>query len=111
MNDDLSLVSVIKVRFGESSVSALQTTADGTFTLWTKNDLLKDLLKFLKTEIIQPFRMLYDLTAIDERRRLKRSNQPESDFTIVYHLTSFDRNQDIRIKVPLNLYKPSPEKI
>ena len=45
--------------------------------------------------------MLYDLTAIDERRRSNRLNQPESDFTIVYHLTSLDRNDDIRIKVPL----------
>ena len=58
MNDDLSLVSVIKVRFGESSISSLQTTADGTFTLWTKSEQVKDLLKFLKTEITQPFRML-----------------------------------------------------
>ena len=46
--------------------------------------------------------MLYDLTAIDERTRTKRGDQPASDFTVVYHLTSFDRNQDIRIKVALN---------
>ena len=31
----------------------------------------------------------------------KRNGQPASDFTVVYHLTSFDRNSDIRIKVPL----------
>ncbi len=45
--------------------------------------------------------MLYDLTAIDERVRNHRQDQPESDFTVVYHLLSFDRNEDIRIKVPL----------
>ena len=43
--------------------------------------------------------MLYDLTAIDERMRAHRDGQPPSDFTVVYHLLSFDRNEDIRIKV------------
>ena len=45
--------------------------------------------------------MLYDLTAIDERHRQNRTGQPESDFTLVYHLLSFERNEDIRVKVPL----------
>ena len=34
-------------------------------------------------------------------------NQPESDFTVVYHLLSFERNEDIRIKVPLEAENPS----
>ncbi len=55
--------------------------------------------------------MLYDLTAIDERRRAEKINQPESDFTIVYHLTSFERNEDIRIKVPLKGEYPSIQSI
>ena len=111
MSGDLSLISGIKIRLGESSVIAIQTTADGTLTLWVKSDQIKELLKYLKNEIIQPFRMLYDLTAIDERRRLNRFNQPESDFTVVYHLTSFDRNQDIRIKVALKGEYPSIQSI
>ena len=45
--------------------------------------------------------MLYDLTAIDERRRSEERYTSEGDFTIVYHLTSLERNEDIRIKVPL----------
>jgi len=45
--------------------------------------------------------MLYDLTAIDERARTHRNGQPACDFTVVYHLLSFDRNGYIRIKVPL----------
>ena len=45
--------------------------------------------------------MLYDLTAIDERMRVHREGQPASDFTVVYHLLSFSRNEYIRIKVPL----------
>ena len=43
--------------------------------------------------------MLYDLTAIDERMRTHREGQPASDFTVVYHLLSFERNEDVRLKV------------
>ena len=64
----------------------------------TRNRLVQ-LLKYLKNEIPLPYKMLYDLTAIDERTRTRREGQPASDFTVVYHLTSFERNQDIRIKV------------
>lgn len=38
--------------------------------------------------------MLFDLTVIDERLRQHREGQPPSDFTIVYHLLSFERNAD-----------------
>ena len=64
---------------------------------------IHDLLRYLKNEIPQPYRMLYDLTAIDERARKHRDGQPTSDFTVVYHLLSFDRNQYVRIKVPLKM--------
>ena len=45
--------------------------------------------------------MLYSITAIDERMRKHRDGQPKSDFTLVYHLFSYDRIQYIRIKVAL----------
>jgi NADH-quinone oxidoreductase subunit C/D len=101
MNDTLSLISEITTRLGNSSILQMQSTADGTTTLWVKSDQLKDVLKFLKTGIPQPYSMLYDLTAIDERRKSGKQDTPQSDFTIVYHLISLDRNADVRIKVPL----------
>jgi NADH-quinone oxidoreductase subunit C/D len=101
MIDDLSLVSDITTRFGNSLVLNAQTTSDGIFTIWVHRDQLKDLLQYLKKEINQPFRMLFDLTALDERRRVNRHNGIENDFTIVYHLTSLERNKDIRIKTAL----------
>jgi NADH-quinone oxidoreductase subunit C/D len=101
MNDTLSLISEITTGLGNLSFVQIQSTADGTLTVWAKSDQLKDLLKFLKNRIVQPFSMLYDLTAIDERRKLLKQDTPQSDFTIVYHLISFERNEDIRIKVPL----------
>src|ERR1035437_2904602 len=79
-----------------------QSTCDGVPTYWATKDNVHDLLRYLKDEVSQPYRMLYDLTAIDDRQRKYRDSQPNSDFTVVYHLLSFDRNQYVRIKVPLN---------
>ncbi len=50
--------------------------------------------------------MLYDLTAIDERLRQNRAGQPQADFTVVYHLMSFERNADIRVKVRARRARP-----
>jgi NADH-quinone oxidoreductase subunit C/D len=107
----LSLFSELKTKFGESAVLSKQNTADGILTLWIGADKIKDILKYLKKEVAQPYAMLYDLTAIDERRKLRRQNHPESDFTLVYHLTSFERNQDIRLKVPLKGEYPASQSI
>lgn len=45
--------------------------------------------------------MLADVSAIDERLRQHRDGQPDSDFTVFYHLMSLERNSDIRVKVAL----------
>ncbi|MDP9141707.1 MAG: NADH-quinone oxidoreductase subunit C/D [Pseudomonadota bacterium] len=78
-----------------------QKTFDGIPTIWVKAARAPAVLKWLKLGINQPYKMLYDLTAIDERTRQHRAGLPQADFTVVYHLTSFERNADIRIKVPL----------
>jgi NADH-quinone oxidoreductase subunit C/D len=90
---------------------ASQATPDGISTFWIAKENVHDLLRYLKCEISRPFRMLYDLTAIDERPRKYREGQPESDFTVVYHLLSFDRNEYVRIKVPLKGEHPSLDSI
>jgi NADH-quinone oxidoreductase subunit C/D len=79
-----------------------QATADAVPTLWVPLSQLLAVLKTLKREVAQPYRMLYDLTAIDERQRRHRDGQPAADFTVVYLLTSLQRNADIRIKVALH---------
>ncbi len=96
ISDDLN------ARFGSQTGFTWQLTKDETSTLWVDKNFLIPVLKYLKTGIVKPFRMLYDLTAIDERARESNPQQPESDFTVVCHLTSFERNEDIRIKVPLS---------
>jgi NADH-quinone oxidoreductase subunit C/D len=84
---------------GSSAVP--QSTSDRIPTFWVTRDRVPSLMRFLKEEVDRPYRMLYDLSAIDERMRVHRDGQPPSDFTVVYHLLSFDRNEYVRIKVAL----------
>ncbi len=84
-----------------AALEATQATPDRIPTCWIRRDLVCDVLRHLKTRIERPYRMLYDLTAIDERMRHHRDGQPASDFTVVYHLLSFDRNAYLRLKVAL----------
>jgi NADH-quinone oxidoreductase subunit C/D len=94
------VVSILKEKFG-GAVTAVQETKDEFPTVWITADSLLTITDFLKNRIDQPYKMLYDLTAIDEQARIHRSDQPESKFTIVYQLLSFERNTFLRIKVPL----------
>ena len=94
-----TIAEEIKDRFGPAVTA--QDTIDHIPTYWVAKDRLPSVLRFLKEEIEQPYKMLYDLTAIDERMRQHREGQPASDFTVVYHLLSFDRNEYLRIKVAL----------
>jgi NADH-quinone oxidoreductase subunit C/D len=96
----LSIIDDLKVSFGEA-ILEVQHTADSIPTVWVSRDRARDVLRYLKNAVEHPYRMLYDLTAIDERVRVNRQGQPGSEFTVVYHLLSFDRNEDIRVKVPL----------
>ncbi len=78
-----------------------QTTIDGIETLWVSRADVHDVLWFFKRQKENPFEFLYDITAIDERLRVNRKDQPASEFTLVYQLLSFGRNQFVRIKVAL----------
>ena len=98
-------IAELQTRFGNSLVS--QETKDGMPTIWTTREQVREVLRFLKTEIGQPYRMLFDLTAIDERERVNRQGQPASAFSVVYTLLSFERNSDVRVKVPLLGDSPS----
>jgi len=101
MNADQSLLSDIKTRFADSLVLNTQYTPDEVPTFWADAAHLKELLGYLKSGISKPYNMLYDLTAVDERRRVNRTGVPDCDFSVVYHLTSLSRNEDVRIKVAL----------
>jgi len=98
--DPSGVTADLRRRFGEA-ILAEQTTADPFPTVWVSSERIHDVLRYLKREAGKPFRMLFDLTAIDERVRKQRGGQPADDFTVVYHLLSLEHNDDIRLKVPL----------
>ena len=80
---------------------SIQPTRDGITTLWIPKQNLRAILQYLKSQAASPYALLFDLTAIDERQRTHRQGLPDSEFTVVYHLLSFDRNEDIRLKTAL----------
>lgn len=95
-----AVVDELREHFGAASC-VFQPTRDDVPTLWVAKDQARQVLGHLKKDVASPYKMLFDLTAIDERVRKHREGQPESDFTLVYHLLSVERNADVRIKVPL----------
>jgi NADH-quinone oxidoreductase subunit C/D len=110
MNPKLHTADEIKTHFRSFDL-VTQETRDDVPTLWVEAEHVREVLTYLKKEALRPYRMLYDLTAIDERERTHREGQPASDFTVVYHLLSFDRNEDVRLKVPLKQDKASIQSV
>ena len=102
----LGVRAELAARFPEVALVE-QLTADGIPTFWVAAGDVRAVLAYLREEATAPYRTLWDLTAIDERRRTHRDGQPESDFTVVYHLLSYDRNADVRLKVALTGERPS----
>ena len=100
MDESTAIFQDLRNRFGEKHVIP-QPTGDNIQTVWAPREQVFNILRYLKEETSSPYRTLYDLTAIDERVRLNRRGQPQGDFAVVYHLLSYDRNADVRIKTPL----------
>ena len=84
-----------------------QPTLDAIPTVWVPAAMARDLLRYLKHDIERPYRFLYDLSAIDERLRRNREGQPPADFTVVYHVFSYERNEFFRVKTALIGEHPS----
>jgi NADH-quinone oxidoreductase subunit C/D len=95
-----AISGTLQKKFG-SEVIVPKETQDGIPTFWTPRGNVREVLAYLKNGVDQPYKMLYDLTAIDERGRRTPPDHTGSDFTVVYHLLSFDRNAYVRIKTAL----------
>lgn len=91
---DTRILDELVQEFG-ADCFVIQETVDNIPTLWVTADRLHDVLRFLKPT----YAMLYDLFGIDERLRTNRQGQPDSGFTVVYHLLSLTRNADLRLKL------------
>ncbi len=110
MPEDPAVIPGLQDRFGAEDIR-VQATRDGIETFWVPSGKVPEVLRYLKTGIDRPFRTLFDLSAIDERIRADSPDQPESDFTLVYHLVSYGRNSDLRIKTALTGMKPAADSI
>ncbi len=106
MIETASFVDALQARFGPEAVVE-QKTRDGVPTFWVSANTIVEVLRFFKHEATTRFPMLLDLTAIDERLRKNRQQQPDSDFTVVYLIFNPDICQEIRIKVALKGEQPS----
>ena len=106
MEDLVDIEQEIRVKFPEAIVY-VQPTRDVFPTYWISKDYIIPVLGFLKTAPGLQFKFLYDLSAIDEQARQNRGDQPQSRFTVFYHLLSFSRNQFLRLKVACPEEKPS----
>ena len=94
---DKDLAENLQTRFGDA-IHQLPKTSD-MLTFQVKEDGVKKILRFLKTEALPRFRRLEDLTAIDESARRPGQNYP--DYSLVYSLLSFEPARRLRLKVPL----------
>ena len=89
------------IRHFGSECFVIQNTIDQIATLWVSKDKLCEVLAFLKHDIDKPYKFLFDLAGIDERLRQHRDGLPDAAYTVMYHLMSYGRNEDLRIKVAL----------
>jgi NADH-quinone oxidoreductase subunit B/C/D len=118
---DDNLADALKERFGEDLHQV--TDPSDMMTLAVVEAKVKEVLRFLKTESNPRFLRLDDLTAIDESARRERGDfdiyngtvgkeigrasarhpnqQTFPDYTMVYHLLSFEPAGRLRLKVPL----------
>lgn len=104
--DVTAMAQELSAQLGIDDVT-VQSTADAIPTFWVAGKDLRNVLSYFKLRVNPPFSLLFDLTAIDERQRTHRGNLPNSAFSVVYHLLSFDRNQDLRVKVALPETSPT----
>ena len=102
-----SIVEQLEQRPGEHCVVAVQPTCDDIRTVWVMPDHIRSTLRYLKDDVPQPFEMLFDISAVDERMRRHRDGLPGATFTVFYHLFSFQRNEWLRLKVALQGESPS----
>ncbi|MCK0715022.1 NADH-quinone oxidoreductase subunit C/D [Chromohalobacter sarecensis] len=99
-NADDPVVQALFARFGHH-VFVDQATYTGMPVLWIDREHLLEVLGFLR-DMPEPFEMLFDLHAIDERLRSHRADLPPADFTVFYQLMSVSRNRDLMLKVALS---------
>jgi NADH dehydrogenase I D subunit len=106
-----TLAQALTARFA-GIVHQEQPTSDMP-SFYVSDGQVKQVLRWLKTESEPAFMRLDDLTAIDESARRNRPAQGagSADFTLVYHLLSYDTAERIRLKTGLHGDAPATDSI
>ncbi len=94
---DFGLPREMKEVFGERV--SVEGSATDMLTLRTSPDMVPQLLRHLKNRPGSSFKRLEDIAAVDDSCR--RARDPFKDFTINYHLLSFDKPGYVRVKTEL----------
>ena len=102
-----TMAQALTERFGEAVKEVAPTSDMPTFNVAA--DQLKQVVRFLKDEAQPRFRRLEDITAVDESVRRERQDYP--DYTLVYHLLSFENASRLRLKVEVNGQEPEAPSI
>ncbi len=109
---DRSLAEDLRQRFGgaEGAEAGVQAEAGRDDAFWVRPDLIHKVLAYLKHDIVPPYSMLFDLSAIDERERV-HIPRSAGGFTLVYRLLSLEGNRDVCLKTALGGEKPTTASI
>jgi NADH-quinone oxidoreductase subunit C/D len=91
MPDDVSRRSLI-------AGTSRQATTDGIETIWVEPARLVETMAGLQA---QGYRLLLDITGVDETRRNNRPHESCADITIVYHVLRVEDGAEMRVKTPL----------
>jgi NADH-quinone oxidoreductase subunit C/D len=104
MDNDISVIDEImdlSPKLNLRAVTAVENVVDDISTFWVDKNQLLQLMQVVRHELNHPFAMCFDLAGIDETERQHKAVHLQ-DFTVSYHLRSYERNSDIRIKVGLS---------
>ena len=93
-------ITALNAKLSLTAVTAVENIVDDIPSFWLAKEQLVALMQVLRHELSKPFDFCFDITAIDESERNHKAASV-GDFTVSYHLRSYQRNQDIRIKVAL----------
>jgi len=98
----VTVISELRARLGDA-VGVEESTRDGIPTVWVEPGRIAEVMRHLKPA----YPMLFDLYGVDERTRVHRDGLPPADFTVVYQLSSFGQDGDLRVKAALQGESPS----
>ncbi len=98
----MTVISELRARLGDA-VGVEESTRDGIPTVWVEPGRIAEVMRHLKPA----YPMLFDLYGVDERTRVHRDGLPPADFTVVYQLSSFGQDGDLRVKAALQGESPS----